>query len=300
MKIFLLLLLVVSISSCGKIPVPSMLAPSENRSIQKVSFGEDPVNYQTILKNYLVNNLKNYKTAKVEFINVPSKSSIDHLGDNYSGYRVCLSINEKRGEHYVGYRNHFFLINNGKVNLHLFDSGLLTIPFEYCVSRNINNEYFVDDIPDKLEEINVESMDTIELTSKDNLKYKQIQTELERLKEENRELKKLDKNKLETKEKSIDLAKVEPAVKINNNVNIYILCVFDNKDMTYIFNASKETFKLINKLDVIPYTVKFNEAYIVASNELIELTINRVSGKAILQEKILEKGACKLTNETKI
>ncbi len=299
MKFYLLPLLLIIISSCGKVPVPSILAPSENRGIQNVSFGEDPINYQTILKNYLVNNLKNYKTAKVEFINAPSKLSIDHLGSNYSGYRVCLSINEKRGEYYVGYRNHFFLINNSEVNLHLFDSGLLTIPFEYCVTRNINNEYFVDDIPDKLEEINIESMDTIELTSKDNLKYKQIQTELDRLKEENEELRRLEKNNVKTNKKITDLAKIEAPEKINNNDNIYISCIFDDKDMTYIFNANQETFKLINKLDVISYEVNFNNAYIVATNESIELTINRVTGKSSLENKELKEGICKLTNKTK-
>ena len=73
-------------------------------------FGPEPINYQKILKEYLISNLKNYKTAKVEFINAPSKISIDHLGDNYTGYRVCLSINERRGDYFIGYRNHFFLI----------------------------------------------------------------------------------------------------------------------------------------------------------------------------------------------
>ena len=74
-------------------PVPSIIAPSENRDIQKVSFGQEPLSYQIIMKNYLITNLKNYKTAKVEFINKPSRLSISHLGNQYSGYRVCLSIN---------------------------------------------------------------------------------------------------------------------------------------------------------------------------------------------------------------
>ena len=174
MKIYLSFILLLVISSCGKIPVPSIIAPSENRNIQKVSFGEEPLAYQNILKNYLIKNLKNYKTAKVEFINEPSQLSIEHLGNNYSGYRVCLSINEKRGAHYVGYRNHFFLINNDKINLHLYDSGLLIIPFEYCVSRNNVKEYFIDDIPERTEEISVEAMDNIELTSKENSSYQNL------------------------------------------------------------------------------------------------------------------------------
>ena len=40
-------------------------------------------------------------------------------------------------------------------------------------------------------------------------------------------------------------------------------------------------------------------ADIVASNEAIELTINRVSGKAVLKNEELKNGMCKLTNKTK-
>jgi hypothetical protein len=281
--------------------VPSIIAPSENRNIQKVSFGEEPISYQNILKNYLISNFKNYKTAKVEFINKPSKLSIDHLGDNYSGYRVCLSINEKRGDYYIGYKNHFFLINNNKVDLHLYDSGLLTIPFEYCVSRNINNEYFIDDIPEKIEEISVEGMDRVNLTSKENSSYQNLISELDKLKQENAQLKKLDKEKSESNQKNIqDLAKIETPVKTyETKDNIYISCTFDDESNTYIFNTSEETFKLINKLDIVSYVVSFNDAYIVATNESLDLTINRVTGEAALENNTLKKGMCALTNKTK-
>ena len=288
MKIYLLLILFV-ISSCGKLPSPSILSPSENMSTQKVSYGEEPSAYQNILKNYLIANLENYQIAKVEFINKPSKLSINHLGDNYSGYRVCLSINEKKGPYYKGYRNHFFLINNNKVDLHLYDSGLLTIPFEYCVSRDSSNE------------ISVESMDSIELTSKDSNSYKKLKNELDKLKKENDDLKKLDKDSSESNQKDIEsLAKTETSKEAyNNKDNIYISCIFDDKSTTYIFNAGTETFKLINKLDTISYIVSFNDAYIVATNENLELTINRVTGKASLENKTLEKGLCSLTNKRK-
>ena len=295
------MILIFIISSCSKIPVPSILAPSENKNIQKVSFGEEPKSYQNILKNYLIVNLKNYKTAKVEFINKPSKLSIDHLGENYSGYRVCLSINEKKEGYHLGYKNHFFLISNNKVDLHLFDSGLLKIPFEYCVSRNINKEYYIDDIPEKIEEISVEAMDTIELTSKENTNYQKLKNELDKVKQENIKLKKLDKNKFESNEKNIeDLAKIDAPNEIyTNRDNIYISCLFDNVSTTYIFNASEKSFKLINKLDIVSYEVNFNDAYIVATNEALEITINRVTGKAAIESNILNKGMCNLANKTK-
>jgi hypothetical protein len=294
-------MMLLIISSCSSIPAPSIITPSENRNIQKVSFGEEPKSYQNILKNYLIINLKNYKGAKVEFINQPSRLSIDHLGDTYSGYRVCLSINEKRGEHYLGYRNHFFLISNNKVDLHLYDSGLLTIPFEYCISRDVNKEYYIDDIPEKIEEISVEAMDTIELSSKDNTSYEKLKNELDKLKQENIKLKKLDKNKLESNKKIIeDLAKLDVPNKVyTKKDNIYISCSFDDNEITYIFNISEKTFNLIDELNIIPYSLSFNEAYIVASNQEIELTINRISGKAILENKMRKSGMCKLTDKTK-
>ena len=154
------LFFIIVISGCSKASAPSLISPSQNSSTINVSYGVFPDNYQTVLKNYLIKNLKDYKTAKVEFINEPAKSTIDHLGDTYSGFRVCLSINEQRGEYYIGYRNHFFMINNNDVSLHLFDSGLLTIPFEYCVTRDTTKEIFIDDIP---EDIMVEKMDDIKI-----------------------------------------------------------------------------------------------------------------------------------------
>ena len=301
MRIYSFFLFSILISSCSKIPAPSLISPSVNNNIQQVSFGEEPTNYQKILKDYLINNLENSKTAKIEFINSPSRISIDHLGSNYVGYRVCLSINQKKGEFYVGYKNHFFLINDDEVSLHLYDSGLLIIPFEYCVSRNIDRELYVDDIPDNKEEVSIEGMDDIKLTSKGEIEYKKLETELEKLKQENRELKRKDQSILNKKKEGMsDLAKIESNKDIDiKKGNIYILCSFGDSENTYIFNTNKRIFSLIDELDVIPYAVNFNDAYIVASNEAIELTINRVSGKAVLENKARKSGVCKLTNMTK-
>jgi hypothetical protein len=301
MRIYSFFLFLILLSSCSKIPVPSIISPSENTNVQPVSFGEEPTNYQKILKDFLINNLENSKTARIEFINAPSKISINHLGNNYVGYRVCLSINQKRGEYYLGYKNHFFLINKNEVSLHLYDSGLLTIPFEYCVSRNIDRELYVDDIPDNQNELSVEEMENIKLTSKEKIEYTELKTELEKLKQENEKLKKIDQNKSNIQKKDInDLAKIEDDKDIDFKAdNVYILCSFDDNENTYIFNTNKKTFDLIDKLNVVPYSLSFNEAYIVASNESIELTINRVSGEAVLVNEVRKNGICRLTNKTK-
>jgi hypothetical protein len=55
----------------------------------------------------------------------------------------------------------------------------------------LDNEYFIDDIPEKIEEISIEAMDSIELTSKEELSYKKLKNELDKLKQENIELKKI-------------------------------------------------------------------------------------------------------------
>ena len=252
MKFVLYIFLSLLLVSCGTIKPPSIISPSQNFNTHNVSYGEQPDNYQQILKEYLINKLQNYQTAKVEFINEPVKLSIDHLGDTYSGYRVCLSINEQKGDYYVGYRNHFFLINNGKVTLHLFDSGLLAIPFEYCVSRDTSRQIFIDDIPDGNNDISIEKMD---------------------------EVKVIEKRK--------------------NDGFIYISCLFEQDERTYIFNENKSIFKHIDRLSETQYSVKFNKAFIIANIEDAELTINRVSGNASLVSDIATKGVCKLTNKTK-
>ena len=229
------------------------MTPSMNTELVNVSYGETPENYQNILKNYLIKNLKDYKTAKVEFINEPAELAIDHLGDTYAGHRVCLSINEQRGDYYIGYRNHFFMIQDDEVKLHLFDSGLLTIPFEYCVTRDRSREIFIDDIPEVKEDIMVEKMDEIKI------------------------------------------AKVErPAFG-----NIYISCDFNGKDTTYVFNETNKTFRLFDKLEEKIFNVTSNEAFIVASIGKIELSINRVTGKATYLTESLDNGQCKLTDRTK-
>jgi seryl-tRNA synthetase len=165
----------------------------------------------------------------------------------------------------------------------------------------MDKEIFIDDIPVTKDDISIVGMDKVKIASRDELKYKKLETEIEKLKQENNELRKLDESNSNNIEKSQkQLAKIETTKNpYKEDDNTYILCSFDNKEMTYIFNAVKKTFRLVNKLDTVSYTVSFNEAYIVASNEALELTINRVSGKATYENKTLNKGLCELTDQTK-
>ena len=239
----------VIISGCAKslIPIPGGVMPERNTNyVPKSDYGVYPRDYQLILKKYLKGKLYSSSDAKVEFVNKPSMSSIDHLGSIYTGYRICLSINEKNKKGlYTGYKTHLFIINQNKVNLHLFDSGLLKIPFELCVDINETKSIYLDDIPDQKEEITIDEMDKIDIKSRDDLESTDSKNE----------------------NKPIS--------------NTYILCKFDAKDRTFVFNQSLNIFTESIGIKEIPFEkIKFSNTHIYGYYKKEELLINRVSGKA--------------------
>ena len=170
MNKILLILSALIVSSCSKslMPMTDLFMPAHNTErLSEESYGEYPENYQKILKDFLQQNLVNHESAKVEFINKPRKHSITQMGSDYSGYRLCLSINSRNNKSiYTGYKTHLFIIKNSEVDLHLFDSGLLKIPFELCVDRKDTDVMFLNEIPDQPEEIKIDEMDTIDLNQK--------------------------------------------------------------------------------------------------------------------------------------
>ena len=95
---YYILITVLFLAGCAKslIPMPNTLMPEVNRDvISAESYGPYPKNYQKILKDYLQKNLLNHEDAKVDFINTPKPLSISQVGGDYTGHRVCLSINSK-------------------------------------------------------------------------------------------------------------------------------------------------------------------------------------------------------------
>ncbi len=271
MKFLIFSLLIFSVSACGKIIAPSIITPDYSQSVSQGGYGDVPLTYKKILKKYLISKLENHQETKIEFVNEPQKLSMDHLGNNYSGYRVCLSINEKKDGYYKGWRNHLFMINNNNVTLHLYDSGLLTIPFEYCVTRTESKTMLVQNIPDNIEnkkdapeEIeNTKSIDNMD-TSKPSLAY-------------------------------ID-SKAAPS-KIENR---YILCKIDNKEITFVFNESNKIFyqfEFDNKKNFEP---SFTEILIAAKRQDTVIDINRVSGFIeIATKKSIKSGKCDILDKTK-
>ena len=246
MNKILLISLVLIVSGCSKglIPMTDLVMPERNSErVSEESYGDYPKNYQKILKDFLQQKLINHESAKVEFINKPSKLSISQMGSDYSGYRLCLSINSKnRKSIYTGYKTHLFIIKNSEVDLHLFDSGLLKIPFALCVDRNASDRdsIFINEIPDQPEEIKIDEMDTIDLDKKS-----------------------------------------DPVV-LNKN-NVYILCEIPQIQRTFYFNESKNMFvESIGVNEIQLEDVKFSTTHILGSNKSEEILINRVSGSLII------------------
>ena len=57
--------------------------------------------------------------------------------------------------------------------MHLFDSGLLKIPFELCVDRDESKTFYLDDIPDTGQEITIDNMDKIEIEKRSTISEEQ-------------------------------------------------------------------------------------------------------------------------------
>tara|TARA_B100001287_G_C22685690_1_gene533429 strand:- start:4284 stop:5039 length:756 start_codon:yes stop_codon:yes gene_type:complete len=135
----------------GVIPMPDMVYPERNSTVlSEESYGTYPDDYKSILKDYLMKKLPYPEDARVEFVNKPGRLSINQLGNTYTGYRVCLSINARNKKNvFTGYKTHLFIIENSDVSLHLYDSGLLKIPFELCVEVDDTKSILIDDIDSK-------------------------------------------------------------------------------------------------------------------------------------------------------
>jgi len=257
-KYILLFITPLILVGCAKgvIPMPDMVYPERNSNIySKESYGIYPQEYKTILKNYLMNKLPYPDDARVEFVNKPGKLSINQLGNTYTGYRVCLSINARNQKNiFTGYKTHLFIIKDDVVSLHLFDSGLLKIPFELCVEVDDTKSILID-------EIDTES--TIDKMDDDIIR---------------------------------DIPKQDSNIR-----DIFLSCIVDETERTFVFNENEQLFYEAIGLDKLNYSVKFSKTHILASNEeRDEILINRVSGTTTFtRESKISDGKCSLLDQTK-
>ena len=264
MKIKNLIFLILVFSGCAKslIPLPMNAMPEVNTNPNpSASYGAYPENYQTILQDFLKTKFKDSSKVKVEFVSKPEKLAVSTITDEAYGYRVCLSILDESNIKRKGYKNHFFLINNGKVKLYLFDSGLLKIPFELCVSRTSTSYQYLDDIKETPEPTSIDEMDDPDIVK--------------------------PRGKIEEYQKP--------------RSNIFILCAIKDSEYTYVFNEFNNIFFESIGIDQFHYeNVEFSDTHILATSGPKELLINRVSGTIyITNEEIKEKGECKLLDKTK-
>jgi hypothetical protein len=267
---FLVYITFFLLAGCTNIASQSVISSDLNIKVSQDDYGEYPKTYNVILKDYLINNIEDHQTTKIEFVNAPQKLTIDHLGDIYSGYRVCLSINEKKGDYYKGWRNHLFIINDKKVILHLYDSGLLTIPFEYCITRNETKTILVKDIPESL-----------------NQREKEVNES--------------------TKTRSIDdmddiippVAYIQPETEYAKK-NKFILCQMNDHELTFVFNESDRIFYQFEFDSKKYYEPEFSEILIAATNSDSKININRVSGLIKITSKNSKNdGKCDILDNTK-
>ena len=272
MRLFLTSFFIMLIlASCGKIPAPSVITPELSRKVSQSDYGDNPSTYSNILKNHLIKKLENHRDAKVEFVNEPQRMSIDHLGNTYSGYRVCLSVNEMKDGYYRGWRNHFFMIKNNEVTLHLYDSGLLTIPFEYCITRDTSKTMLVQNIPDSIES-NEPDVEKIE-----NAKS----------------IEEMDKSKP-------TVAYISPESESVTRGNKFILCNIQNKEVTFVFNESSNMFYQFEFENKKYFEPTFTEILIAARSSDVSIDINRVSGFIeITTEKSKNNGKCDILDRTR-
>ena len=97
----------------------------------KVNFGENPTNYKQIVKTYFEKkqNGVSLDLDKVHFLNEPNKYIYEQFTQEKFGYRVCALIPNESME---DLRSHFFLIKDGKVIKHAYDSGMISLANKFC------------------------------------------------------------------------------------------------------------------------------------------------------------------------
>ena len=87
----------------------------------------------------------------------------------------------------------------------------------------------------------------------------------------------------------------------SNIRDIFLSCIVDETERTFVFNENKQSFYEAIGLDKLNYSVKFSKTHIFASNEeRDEILINRVSGTTTFtRDSKISEGKCSLLDQTK-
>lgn len=120
--------------------------PKSPLAVESVSFGKQPADYKKIVKTYLdkKRNGSPIGLENIDFLNEPNKYIYERFTQEQFGYRVCALI---PNENMDGIRSHFFLIKNGKVIKHAYDSGMISLSDKFCNTVMLASERKVKALP---------------------------------------------------------------------------------------------------------------------------------------------------------
>ena len=94
------------------------------KDLENADYGPYPDNYMQSIKNYGKGFFKDPQSARWNFNYLPRKLWAKYWGGVRYGYGVCTKINTRTSLGvYTGFKTHFFLMKNGRVVQHIYDSG---------------------------------------------------------------------------------------------------------------------------------------------------------------------------------
>lgn len=107
---------ILFLTSCATMPTQQELASAD--------YGRYPDNYEQTIKTYLEPILKDPSSAQYRYLKGPEKKWTRIVTQSNYGYRVCYMINAKNSfGGFTGYKTHYFLIRDGVVVQHVYESG---------------------------------------------------------------------------------------------------------------------------------------------------------------------------------
>lgn len=107
---------ILFLTSCASMPTQQELASAD--------YGGYPDNYEQIIKTYLEPLLKDPYSAEYRHLKGPEKQWASIVAQSNYGYGVCYMINAKNSfGGFIGYKTHHFLIHDGVVVQHVYESG---------------------------------------------------------------------------------------------------------------------------------------------------------------------------------
>ena len=115
-QLSIIAVLIFLLYACASTPTEKDLANAD--------YGPYPDNYMQSIKNYGKGFFKDPQSARWNFNYLPRKLWAKYWGGVRYGYGVCTKINTRTSLGvYTGFKTHFFLMKNGRVVQHIYDSG---------------------------------------------------------------------------------------------------------------------------------------------------------------------------------